>query len=111
MKSAEEKTTNKAKLKVGNNEERVKIWQKHFQGLYGKPPDILNKPTEKIVDGQLDIKTEPFTMKELKEAISKTKNKKAAGLDGIPPEVWKTEHFNNELLTFCNKVYNQEAIQ
>ena len=105
------KTTNKAKLKAADNEERVSIWQSHFQKLYGKPPDILDEPTQQIINHQLNIETGPFTCKELEEALAKTKNKKACGLDGIPPEVWKTKHFNEELLTFCNKVYDQEAIK
>ena len=31
-------------------------------------------------------------------SIKKIKNKKAAGLDEIPPEVWKTREFNDLLL-------------
>ena len=34
-------------------------------------------------------------------------NKKPAGLDEIPPEVWKTRKFNDLLLRYCNAVYNQ----
>ena len=105
------KSTNKAKLKANSDEERVGIWQSHFQKLYGKPPDILDEPTQQIIDHELDIETGPFTYKELEEALNKTKSRKACGLDDIPPEVWKTKLFNEELLTFCNKVYDQEAIQ
>ena len=35
-----------------------------------------------------------------------TKNKKAAGLDEITPEVWKTREFDDLLLWNCNAVYN-----
>ena len=35
------------------------------------------------------------------------KNKKAAGLDEIPPEEWKTRKFDDILLRHCNGVYNQ----
>ena len=35
---------------------------------------------------------------------------KTAGLDEIPPEVWKTRQFDNILLRHCNAVYNQNPI-
>ena len=38
------------------------------------------------------------------------KNRKAAGLDKIPPEVWKTRQFNDILLRHCNALYNQNPI-
>ena len=38
------------------------------------------------------------------------KNGKAAGLDDVPPEVWKIGEFNNILLQSCNAVYNQSLI-
>lgn len=50
-------------------------------------------------------------MDELKEALKKVSNNKACGLDNIPAEVWKTEEFNNELLQFCNAVYNKQEIK
>ena len=34
----------------------------------------------------------------------------AAGLDEIPPEVWKTRQFDDILLRHCNAVYNQNPI-
>ena len=43
--------------------------------------------------------------------LKKLKNKKAAGIDEIPPEVWKTGKFNDILLYFCNKMYNGNKIQ
>ena len=47
---------------------------------------------------------------ELNLVIRKVKNRKAAGLDEIPPEVWKTREFNDILLQHCNAVYNQNTI-
>ena len=38
------------------------------------------------------------------------KNSKSAGLDEIPPEVWKTRQFDDILLRHCNAVYNQNPI-
>ena len=59
---------------------------------------------------QLDIKLGPFTQEELDSVLRKIKNKKAAGLDEIPPEVWKTRQFDDILLRHCNAVYNQNPI-
>ena len=47
---------------------------------------------------------------ELDSVQRKIKNKKAAELDEIHPEVWKTREFNNILLHHCNAVYNQNTI-
>ena len=40
----------------------------------------------------------------------KKKNRKAAGLDEIPPEIWKIREFHDILLRHCNAVYNQNTI-
>ena len=51
----------------------------------------------KIIDNQLDIKLGQFTQ-ELDVVLTKIKNRKAAGLDEIPPGVWKTRKFDDILL-------------
>ena len=58
----------------------------------------------------MDIKLGPFTQEELDSVLRKIKNRKAAGLDEIPPEVWKTRQFDDILLQHCNAVYNQNPI-
>ena len=50
-------------------------------------------------------------MEELEEVLKKIPNNKASGLDNIPGEVWKTGDYNEELLNFCNGVYNQQPIE
>ena len=55
----------------------------------------------------MDIKLGPFTQEELDSILRKIKNRKAAGLDKIPPEVWKTRQFDDILLRHCNAVYIQ----
>ena len=42
--------------------------------------------------------------------LRKIENRKAAGLDEISPEVWKTWEFNEILLRYCSTVYNQNII-
>ena len=60
----------------------------------------------RIISKQLDIKLGLFTPEELR----KIKNRKAAGLDEIPPEVWKTREFDDILLRHCDAIYNQNPI-
>ena len=59
---------------------------------------------------QLDIKLGQFTREEFDSLQKKIKNRKDAGLDKIPPEVWKTRKFDDILLQHCNGVYNQNQI-
>ena len=104
------KNTAKAKLKAANQPERIKLWKQHFENLLGNPPKITHEPITRIISKQLDIKLGPFTQEELDSVLRKIKNRKAAGLDEIPPEVWKTRQFDNILLRHCNAVYNQNPI-
>ena len=101
------KSTAKAKLKAASQQERVKLWKQHFENLLGNPPTVTNEPITRIISKQLDIKLGPSTKEVLDSVLRKIKNRKAAGLDEIPPEVWKTRQFDNILLWQCNAVYNQ----
>ena len=105
------KSTAKAKLKAANQQEGIKLWKQHFENLLGNPPKVTNEPITRIMSKQLDIKLGPFTKEELDSVLRKIKNRKAAGLDEIPPEVWKTRHFDDILLWQCNAVYNQNKIE
>ena len=57
----------------------------------------------------LSIEKNDFTEIELVKAIHSLKNNKAAGLDGIPAEVWKTNCLNKEILEVCNKTYHSDV--
>ena len=103
------KNTAKAKLKAANQQERIKLWKQHFENLLGNPPKITHEPINRIIIKKLDIKLGPFTQ-ELDSVLRKIRNRKAAGLDEIPPEVWKTRQFDDILLRHCNAVYNQNPI-
>ena len=104
------KSTAKAKLKAANQQEWIKLWKQHFENLQGNPPKVTHEPITRIISKQLDIKQEPFTQEELDSVHWEIKNKKAAGLDEIPPEVWKTRQFDDILLRHCNTVYYQNPI-
>ena len=96
--------------RMKNQQERIKLWKQHFENLLGNPPKITHEPITRIISKQLDIKLGPFTQEELDSVFRKIKNRKAAGLDEITPEVWKTRQFDDILLWHCNAVYNQNPI-
>ena len=47
------------------------------------------------------MELEQFTQEELESVPIQIKNRKAAGLDEIPPEVWKTRQFDDTQLRHC----------
>ena len=104
------KSTGKAKLKATSQEEQIQLWKQHFKNLLRNPPKVIHEPIMRIISKQLDIKLGQFTQEELDSVLRKIKNRKVAGLDEIPPEVWKTRDFNDILLWHCNAVYNQNTI-
>ena len=104
------KSTAKAILKAANQQERIKLRKQHFENQLGNPPKVAHEPITRIISKQLDIKLGPFTQEELNSVLRKIKNRKAAELDEIPPEVWKTRQFDDILLRHCNAVYNKNPI-
>ena len=104
------KSTAKAKLKDINLQDRIHLWKQHFENLLGNPPEVTQEPITRIISKQLDIKLGPFTQEELDSVLRKIRNRKAAGLNEIPPEVWKTKHFDAILLRHCKAEYYQNAI-
>ena len=98
-------------MKAASQQERVKLWEQHFKNLLGNPPKITDEPITRIISKQLDIKLGPFTKEEFDSVLRKIKNTKVAGLDEIPPEVWKTRQFDDILLRQCNAVYSQNRIE
>ena len=104
------KSTAKAKLKTANQQERIKLWKQYFENLQGNPPKVTHELITRIISKQLDIKLGPFTKEELDSVLRKIKNRKAARLDEIPQEVWKTRQFDDILLRHCNAIYNQNLI-
>ena len=104
------KSTTKAKLKAANQQERIKLWKKDFENLLGNPPKVTHETITRIISKQLDITLGPFTQEELDSVLKKIKYRKAARLDEILPEVWKTIQFDDILLRHCNAIYNQNPI-
>nr|XP_054757380.1 uncharacterized protein LOC129263494 [Lytechinus pictus] len=65
-------------------------WSEHFQALFGADRVVQDSATLRIpqlsVKEGLDV---PPSLQELTKAIDQMKSGKAAGVDGIPPEIWK----------------------
>ena len=104
------KSTAKTKLKAANQQERIKLRKQHLENLLGNTWKVTYEPITRIISKQLDIKLGLFTQEELDSVLKKIKNRKAAGLDEIPPEVWKTRQFDDILLQHYNAVNNQNPI-
>ena len=68
------------------------------------PPKVTYESITRI------IKLGQFMQEELDSVLRKMKTRKAAGLDEIPSEIWKTRPSDNILLWHCNAVYNQNTI-
>ena len=103
------KSTTRAKLKSASQDERIHLWKEHFKNLLGKSPKVKDEPITKIISNQQDVNLGQF-MQKLDAELRKIKNRKVAGLDEIPPEVWKTRKFDNILLWYCNTIYYQSTI-
>ena len=73
-------------------------------------PMVVRLGMKYITMIKLYIKLGPFTQEEPDSVLRKIKNRKAAGIDEIPPEVWKTRQFVDILLRHCNAVYNKIPI-
>ena len=65
---------------------------------------------KKVIYNQQEIKLGQFMQEGLDSVLRKIKNRKAAGLDEIPPKVWKTRQSDNIPLQHCNDKYNQSTI-
>ena len=76
-----------------------------------KKTAAAQSPTSHHTKQQTNVKLGPFTKEELDLVLRRIKNRKAAGLDEIPPEVWKTRQFDDILLRQCNAVYSQNRIE
>ena len=59
------KSTAKAKMKAANQQERVKLWEQHFENILANPPNVTQEPITRIISKQLEIKLGPFTKEEL----------------------------------------------
>ena len=101
---------NKAGLFLGSAEEEMHRWRDHFQTVLNHE-EPLHPPMVEPND-ELNIRTCRITRIEIKNAIKKLKNGKAAGCDNVPPKAIKAGGDTSEevLLDFCNRVWTEEKI-
>ena len=104
------KSTARAKQNAASQEERIHLWKQHFKNLRGKSPTIKNEPITKIISNPLDIKLGQFKQELVlvEMVLRKILNRKAAGLDEIPPEVWKTRKFDDILQRSIKPEHNRQ---
>ena len=114
----------RSRLKTDNLGQHGRQWMNWVEGrvlralnsklpaknLFGKPPKVTDEPIAKIICNQLDIKQGHVTREELDLVPRKIKNWKAAGLDEISTEVWKTRKFDDKLLRYCSTRYDENTI-
>ena len=52
------------------------MWKEHFKDVLENSPEITDKPTEEIIDGQLEIQLGHFTEDELETVLKTLKAEK-----------------------------------
>ena len=101
------KSTPKGIVKGTSKEDRLMKWQRHFSDLLGSEPAAEGNVNEDIptVIANANIKTGLFTNDEYASAKASLTNGKAAGPDGIPPDVLKSCDFDDIILSFANGLF------
>jgi len=82
-----------------NTKEKSEIWKEYFDRfLNTEPRELIEKGNKEI--SEVEVEVEELTMEVVKRVIRNLKHNKAAGTDGIYPELIK--YVGNKLL---NRVY------
>ena len=99
------KNAKKGVIKGNNKQDRLSKWYEYFKNLLGKEP-IITHPDEEIrtIFDNLDIPSGPFTMDEYHKVKQKLAKGKAAGPDGITPEVLMLAEIDDIILKFANNL-------
>ena len=91
-----------------NTKERAEVWKEYFDKLLN-----TEEPKELIKKGRKEIsEVEEFTLEDVKKAIRNLKNKKAAGTDGIHPELIKYggNMLLNRIYELLRQIWEEESI-
>ena len=113
-------TTQNPPLKLANGkkaktyEEQTKRWTEHFETILNCPEPTLLHDFDSDKDStthSLDINMEPFTEDEVRSAIKRLKNGKAAGIDKVQPELLKyAESVVPRMTELCNMIWENKEI-
>jgi endonuclease/exonuclease/phosphatase family metal-dependent hydrolase len=93
--------------------EQAARWIEHFEKVLNQPEPNEVFQFDNIEKAQtLKMKKGEFTVAELRQALKQLRNGKAAGEDGIAPEMLKhcDELSELYLLKLCNEVWNSEKV-
>ena len=104
------KNTKTGILKGQSKEDRLQKWMQFFSKLLGSEPATEGDPNESIptVIENANITTGPFSKEEYTAVKSSLTLGKAAGPDGIPPDVFKLCNFDDLILSFANGLFEDE---
>ena len=99
------KNAKKNIIKGNKKQDRLSKWHEYYKNFLGKEPIIrhLGKEIRTIFDN-VKIPSGPFRMDEYRKIKQKLVMGKAAGLDGIPPEVFMLADIDDIKLKFANNL-------
>ena len=93
-----------------NTKEKAEIWKEYFDKLLNteKPRELIKKGNKDISE----VEAEELTLKDVKKAIRSLKNNKAAGTDGIHPELIKYggNKLLNRMYELVRQIWEEERI-
>jgi len=93
-----------------NTKERAEIWKEYFDKSLNmeEPRELIKKGNKEI--GEVEV--EELTIEDVKKPIRKLKNNKAAGTDGIHPELIKYggDKLLNRMYDLVRQIWEEERI-
>lgn len=98
------------------DEDQTKRWKEYFQELLESPEDVPETEDQQQQQDEatpsLKISTAKPTHLEISNAIKELKNGKSAGVDNIPPEIYKTDTnaMAKVLMPLFEKIWQEEKI-
>ena len=90
---------------LSDKEEIKQRWKEYYEDLYNAPRDIDRTVLEEIPPNINPDEEPDITRSEVKAAVRKLKNRKAAGPDGLPGELLK--HGGEPVIDFLHKLINE----
>jgi hypothetical protein len=95
-----------------NTKEKAEIWKEYFDKLLNteEPRELIKKINNEI--SEVEVVVEELTIEDVKEAIRNLKNNKAAGTDGIHPELikYRRNKLLNRMYELVRQIWEEESI-
>jgi len=97
---------------VMNTKEKAEIWKEYFDKILNteEPRELIKKGNKEI--GEVEVEVEELTTEYVKKVIRNLKNNKAAGTDGIHPELIKYggDKLLNRMYEVVRQIWEEERI-